>query len=357
VSSDQPSPEPASFSSLYTENFPALLRELGVSLLVSTYQAGRLIVVRPQGDELNTHFCVFRSPMGIAFNPAAGRLALGTLHEVWHFQNQPGVAAKLAPAGSHDAAFLPRHRHYSGDIRIHEIAWAGDELWAVNTRFSCLCTFDGEHSFVPRWRPPFVTALAPEDRCHLNGFAILDGGVRYATCLGLTDTAGGWRENKANGGCVLQVPSGDPVITGLSMPHSPRRHRGGDWLLESGAGAFCHADFAAGTHGTVARLPGFTRGLDFAGDYAFIGLSQVRETATFSGLPLLEQNPEPSCGVWVIHLPTGRIAAFLRFEGIVQEIFAVQVLPFAHPTLIHEPGPELASSFILPPEAIAQLAE
>lgn len=354
---EPPQPEPPDFSSIHTESLPALLRTLGISLLVSTYQAGKLILVRAEGDELNTHFRTFCSPMGVAYDSATGRLALGALHEVWEFQNQPGVAAKLH-GGRHDAVFLPRRRHYTGDIRIHEIAWADGELWAVNTRFSCLCTFDAAHSFVPQWRPPFVSALAAEDRCHLNGMSLASGTVRHATCLGLTDTAGGWRADKARGGCVLAVPGGVPVLRGLSMPHSPRTHAGSDWFLESGTGAVCAADFQNGTRSEVTRLPGFTRGLDFCGPYAFVGLSQVRESAVFSGIPLVEAGGERACGVWVVDLRSGATVAWLRFEGSVREIFAVQVLPgIAHPELFNEPGPEIASSFILPDAALGDVAD
>src|SRR5665213_3255856 len=155
------------------------------------------------------------------------------------------------------------------------MAWANDELWFVNTRFSCLCTTDAEHSFVPRWRPPFVSALAPEDRCHLNGLALVDGRPKYVTALGTTDTAGGWRANKARGGVLLDVESGEPILTGLSMPHSPRLHDGNLWLLESGDGSLGTVDVASGTYSKVAEMPGFTRGLDFCGPVAFVGLSQV----------------------------------------------------------------------------------
>src|SRR5438105_4728208 len=187
-----------SFTSSHTSNFPALLSELGISLVVSTYQAGKLILVETT-SEMNTHFRQFFSPMGVAYQPQTGRLAIGAKHEVWEFRNQPDVAPKLEPQEKCDAAFMPRLTHHSGDIRIHEIGWIGSELWAVNTRFSCLCTFDSDHSFVPRWRPPFVSELSPDDRCHLNGMAIVNGRVKYVTCLGATDTDGGWRANKRDG--------------------------------------------------------------------------------------------------------------------------------------------------------------
>jgi uncharacterized protein (TIGR03032 family) len=225
-------------------------------------------------------------------------------------------------------------------------------VWVVNTRFSCLCTLDADHSFVPRWAPPFVTALAAEDRCHLNGFCLIDGRPAYATALGLTDAARGWRENKRNGGVLLSVPAGEAVVRGLSMPHSPRWYAGRLWLLESGAGGLGVADPATGTYRQVARLPGFTRGLDFFDRFAFVGLSQVRETAVFSGLPITEQ-AERNCGVWVVDLTTGETVAFVRFEDAMQEIFAVQVLAGRRfPDLVNADPRLVADTFVLPDDFV-----
>src|SRR5204863_613013 len=200
------------------------------------------------------------------------------------------------------------------------------ELWMVNTRFSALCTLDADSSFVPRWRPPFVTQLAAEDRCHLNGMAIVDDRVRYVTALGDTNIAGGWRENKARGGLLLDVDSGATVLRGLSMPHSPRQYDGRFFILESGKGTIAAADLRSGRVETIAQLPGFTRGLAFAGPYAFVGLSQVRESNVFGDIPLTDRVAERECAVYAIDLRSGNVAAFLRFEGDVREIFDVQVL-------------------------------
>src|SRR5262249_59959363 len=128
--------------------------------------------------------------------------------QIWEYSNVRAVARNREPAGRHDACYLPRSAHVTGAIQIHEMAWAGEELWFVNTRFSCLCTRDRDHSFVPRWRPPFISALAAEDRCHLNGLAMVQGQPRYVTALGATDGPAGWRANKKNGGILLEVPSG-----------------------------------------------------------------------------------------------------------------------------------------------------
>ena len=313
------SEETADLRSVHTSNLPEIFEQLGISLIVSTYQAGKAIVVRSDNGTLNTHFRSFAKPMGIVADQA--RLTIGGSNTVWEYHNMPAVAKKLEPVGKHDACYLPRRIHVTGDIDIHELARDGaNELWLVNTRFCCLCTLDAEHSFHPRWRPPFVTALAPEDRCHLNGLAIVDGRPKYVTALGETDTPGGWRANKANGGVLMDIESNEILLRGLSMPHSPRWYRGKLWLLESGEGSLAQVDLERCTWQTVAQLPGFTRGIDFVGPLAFIGLSQVRESAVFSGIPLVDRVRERTCGVWIVHIETGQTVGFLRFEAGVQEI-------------------------------------
>jgi uncharacterized protein (TIGR03032 family) len=335
------------FRSVSTMSFARLLAGSASSLLVSTYQSGKLICARERLSLLNTHFRDFDKPMGMAVS--RGRFALATRTEVWDYRDMPEVAPKLEPAGTHDACYLPRNRHHTGDALMHEMAFAGGELWVVATRFSCLATLDCDHSFVPRWKPQFIAAVAGGDRCHLNGLAVRDEKVAFVTALGQTDEPGGWRERKATGGCLIDVASSEIVCAGLSMPHSPRWHDDRLWLLESGRGELAALDLATGRTETVVELPGFTRGLAFAGGYAFVGLSQIRESSTFGDLPLTDRLRERVCGVWVIDLRSGQIAGFLRFEDLVQEIFDVALLPGARYPEIAEPSSTAASeSFVLP---------
>src|SRR5262245_58859967 len=196
---------PVEFRYTQTDSFVEVLQRLGASLLVSTYQANKLLAVRAGSGGLSTLVRTFDKPMGLA--AANGRLALGTRKEVWFFRNAPDIAPRVEPAGVHDACFVPRSAHVTGDIAVHELAWAGQELWVVNTRFSCLCTLHPDYSFLPRWRPPFVTAFTAQDCCHLNGLAVVDGRPRYVTALGETDTANGWRADKPRGGCLVDVRS------------------------------------------------------------------------------------------------------------------------------------------------------
>ena len=128
---------------------------------------------------------------------------------------------------------------------------------------------------------------------------------------------------------IRQIDAGGQtgVARGLSMPHSPRLHDSRLWVLESGTGRLLLVDAATGRSETVAELPGFARGLAFAGHCAFIGLSKIRETSTFGGLPIAERLTELKCGVAVVDLQRGEIVGTLDFQTAVEEIFDVQLLP------------------------------
>jgi uncharacterized protein (TIGR03032 family) len=366
----------APLRSVHTTTFPAILDHLGASLATTTYQAGKLVLLRAEprpgaAPVLNTHFRAFRKPMGFAWEP--GRFAMGTHSEILEFHDMPAVARKLdTPESSarHDAAFLPRTANTTGDVQVHEMAWVAtptssgesgklglSELWFVNTRFSCLATRSDVYSFVPRWRPRFISGLSPVDRCHLNGLALRDGKPRYVTALGTTDSPGGWRENKRSSGVLIDITADEIITTGLSMPHSPRWRGGQLWVLESGNGGVGIVDESTGKYHEICRLPGFTRGLDFLGPYAFVGLSQVRESAVFSGIAVAEMKQQDRCcGVWIIDTRTGQIAGFVKFTDGVQEIFAVQAMPgLRWPEVLSEDTTRIAESYELADEALRQV--
>lgn len=317
-------PQPVAFRYVQTPSMVPLLAELHAALVISTYQANKLLVARVQGTGLSTLVRTFDRPMGLVVD--ADRLIVGTRQQIWILRNAADIAAQVEPVGQHDACYLPRYCHVTGDIGVHELAHVGDELWLVNTRFSCLATLHPDYSFVPRWRPPFITALAAEDRCHLNGLAVSAGRPHYATALGETDTPGGWRTHKPHGGCLLEVSSGHIVSRGLSMPHSPRLHGDRLWLLESGTGQLLLVDRVTGQRQTVTALPGFTRGLALCGPYAFVGLSRIRASSAMDGVPLAERRDELKCGIAAIDLRSGQVVGFLEFQTAVEEIFDVRLL-------------------------------
>lgn len=320
----------------HSDSLPALLSQLRLSVLISTYQTGHLVVVSARDGKLTLTFNQFERAMGIALKP--GTIAVCTRKEVWFLRNAPDIAAKLP--GQHDACFLARTSHFTDDIQAHEAAWitsdGKDEFCIVNTLFSCLCALHPHYSFAPRWRPPFISALRPEDRCHLNGVAVVNGQPRFVTALAETDTPSGWRVLKHNGGCIIEVPNGRLVARGLSLPHSPRVDGDRIFFLRSGTGELSTVDPRTGQLTPVAPVPGVSRGLALHAGYAFIGLSKARPT--LEDVPIVADREKLRCGLWVVDLRTGAVAAHLEFTAGVEEIFDIQVLPGIVSPYISGPG-------------------
>jgi uncharacterized protein (TIGR03032 family) len=323
------------------EGFRAWLASAGGALAISTYQAGMLVFVSWDGRQIRVLPRRLDKPMGL--DGDGGRLTVATRHDVTVFAN----AAALAPeygrqrGGWYDALFLPRMTWHTGDVQAHEVQCAGERVWVVNTRYSCLMRPSSGYSFEPAWAPPFITDLVPEDRCHLNGLALESGEPRYVTAMGETDTAQGWRDGRTEGGVVIDVGTGGTVVRGLAMPHSPRLHGGTLYVLDSGRGRLCRVDPQAGTLDTVVELPGYARGLAFVGDTALVGLSKIREKRHFGGMPI-EQRSEPlCCGVAVVDLRTGSRTGLLECSEGATELFDLRFLPgLARPNLIGLDRPE-----------------
>jgi uncharacterized protein (TIGR03032 family) len=308
-----------------SESLPSLLIDSNCSFLVSTYLIGNVVTVGAKSGQMFIEFHTFDRPMGMAVS-REGIVICGR-NQVWFMPMLLDIAAQMAPRGQYDLAYFARRSHYTGNILCHEIGWVGKELWIVNTRFSCLCTLHHTCHFAPRWRPPFITDLAPEDRCHLNGLATVDREARYVTALAETNTREAWRAVKASSGCLIDVPSNAIVSRGFAMPHSPRVANGRLYVLHSGQGRLEVVDPANGQREIVCELPGYARGMSIHGSLAFIGLSKIRASSPMDGVPIAAKRDELKCGVWVVDLTRGKIVGHLEFLAGIDELFDVQVLP------------------------------
>jgi uncharacterized protein (TIGR03032 family) len=322
-----PSGPPETVRCSISPSFPDWLSAAGGSIALTTYQAGKVGMIGWDGRQVTFLFRDFPKPMGLDVD--GPRLLLATRHHLIELGNDPLLAHDFLEGqpGRYDALYLPRVTHATGDLNVHDVAYGADGVWMVNTRFSCLAGTSRDYSFVPRWRPPFVSDVVPEDRCHLNGVAMEGGQPRFVTALGETDVAGGWRPGKDGGGVVIDVTTNQVVVCGLSMPHSPRLHDGTLFVLNSGAGELWRVDLDSFHHEVVCGLPGYARGLGFAGPYALVGLSMIREEHIFGGLPVQQRHPALRCGVSVVDLRDGRPVALFEFTGGCTELFDVRFLP------------------------------
>lgn len=325
--SHSPSPSnPIQIQCAITPGFEAWLAEACGCLVVSTYQAHKVAAIGWDGQQTTLLLRQFDKPLGLAVS--GSRMALAHRYDLTVLANAPALAEEYLEGrpGKYDALYVPRVSYHTGDLHTHDVVFQGDDLLLVNTRFSCLARLSQEYNFQPVWRPSFISDLAPEDRCHLNGLAMRDGQPRYVTALGATDIPGGWRDRKADGGIVIDLQSGEIVLDGLAMPHSPRWHDGRLWVLNSGAGELLEIDPATGRSNVVCVLPGYLRGLCLIGSYAVIGLCKIRERHIFGGLPIQGRYAQLVCGLSVVDLARGSEVGRFEFTAGCEELYDVQFL-------------------------------
>ena len=315
---------------MHSRQLPSWLEQTGASLAFTTYHANRVFFIGLSAKgALSVSAQTLPRCMGLWASADAQTLYLSHLFQVMRFDSNPDPA--LAKKGI-DRVYVPRHSFTTGDCDVHDIAadTEGRPIF-VNTLYSCLATVSPRYSFTPIWKPKFISRLAPEDRCHLNGLAMVDGRPRYVTCVAQSDVSDGWREHRAGGGMVIDITTNDVVAGGLAMPHSPRVHNGRLWVHNSGRGEFGYVDLKAGRFEPVAFCPGYLRGMSFLGDFAVVGMSLSRNNVNFAGLPLDDElkkrGAEARCGIQVIELNTGNVLHGIRLGGAVQELYDVVALP------------------------------
>lgn len=299
-----------------------------ISFAFTSYQTGRLFLVGvDQENKLSMVQRIFSRAMGL--HAGDQHLYVADLYQLWRFDNV--LAAGETYQSTFDRLYMPRLGITTGDLDVHDIGIDADGIPIfVNSLYSCLATVSDKASFKPLWKPPFISKLAAEDRCHLNGLAMADGEPAYVTAVSKSDSVEGWRDHKHDGGILMDIATGEIVASGLSMPHSPRLHGGKLWLLNSGAGWLGVIDVKRGEFEPVTFCPGFLRGLDFHGKYAIVGTSLPRNIG-FVGLELdgnlKARDTEPRCAVLIIDTKSGDIVHWLTFESHITELYDVAFLP------------------------------
>ncbi|KZN54815.1 hypothetical protein N474_17240 [Pseudoalteromonas luteoviolacea CPMOR-2] len=346
------------FASEYSENFPKILQALGISLVVSSYQSHALMLLRSRADTLNCSVKKFVRPMGLSVSE--DRLLVSTVNRIVNFKasdmsrssvvsgnldDLDALATKLrdeqrdttsfkqlrseqiSAIKQCDVLFTERSSLTTGTLNTHDIAWGDEGLWVVNSSFSCLATLSSENGFTARWKPHFISELRPEDRCHLNGMAMLDGKPRYVTTFNTKDQQDSWRTEL--NGTLIDVEKNEILLDGLSMPHSPRCHEGLVYFCNSGCGEVVSYNPTTKTRSVIVTLPGFTRGLTFFGDLILVATSHVRATKAVSDIPLSASHTERDtvCGIWVINKHTGAVLSNLKFKGDVSQLYDLCIIP------------------------------
>lgn len=327
MSAEQSTPT-APFSCSFSPNVPELLMRLGCTLAITTYQAGKIVFISPQSEEHLVQLPrTFPKPMGIALSDDGNKMALACKDEITIFKNSTSLA-KTYPGkpNTYDSLFMPRATHFVGPVDIHDLMWGKDGLYAVNTLFSVIAKIDHDFSFNPFWKPSFISEVVPEDRCHLNGMAMVNGQPKYATAFNQGNSTQSWREVITTHGILMDVEKNVIILEGLAMPHSPRIFNNKLYLLLSATGEFIEVDTDKNSFSQICQFKGFVRGMAHYKDYVFIAISKLRKnSSTFAKLEIADQSKEAK--IMIVHLPSGSIQGEIKYHTSVDEIYDIQVLP------------------------------
>ncbi len=314
------------FASEFTPSFGEFLKAINGSLLLSSYQTGKVICLSPTGNAgVKTLTRTFDWPTGIASE--SDSLAIATKYQVIKFKNSRELAANYPPKKDcYDALFVPRTTYHVGRLALHDMTFTQHGLVAVNTSFSCLCTFDEQFSFTPIWQPPWISELAHEDRCHLNGMATsLDGQIKFVTSLSMDDSMEGWRNDRLKSGILWDVLNNTTVLENLCVPHSPRIFENRCYFLNSGKGELVSVDFNGHNKKVICRFNGFPRGMQIIKGYAVIATSKQRDHAMIDMRSI--SGNESTCAINIVHLDSGAIVGALNFLNSCTEIYDLVIIP------------------------------
>ncbi|GLR16690.1 TIGR03032 family protein [Portibacter lacus] len=324
------------FSCVFKPSIPELLQELQCTIAISTYQAGKIIFISASDQNKLVQLPRnFDKAMGISIHE--DKLALAVRDKVHLFANSSQLAAKYPiQENKYDALYMPRKTYYTGKVDIHDIHIGKKDIFCVNTSFSCVAKMSDTYSWEPIWKPEQITALASEDRCHLNGLIVDENDeLDMVTALGNGDSFQSWRKNIPNGGMLYDVKNGKTLLSNLRMPHSPRKYANRYFLLESAEGLVQEFDQKTNKLITIKKLPAFVRGLAIYKDFLFVGKSKIRTTSSIFGkLEIAKHDIKP--GITIIHLPSQAVVGEINYLNSLEEIYDVQIIPnLTRPNIIN----------------------
>lgn len=312
----------------YSENFPKILQRIKATLVFSTYQAGKLIFISSlNGKTIIKYAKSLKRPMGIAIDKSKMKLAVASKTSIHVFASNKTLALSYPEKKSrYDQLFIPQVKYHTGYLDTHEIEFGtNDELYFINTIFSCISIVSADRHFEMYWKPNFITEVLPEDRCHLNGMAMKNGKPAFVTMFDTTNTYFGWKKTPKETGLLVEVETGKILLDQLPMPHSPVYFDDKIYFLLSGTGEIKCYDLKTEKVTLISKVDSFLRGMVVHDDFLIVGTSKLREeTTTFKGLPFSAE--DSYCGIYILNRTTGKPMGGMSYTDNIREIFSLKLL-------------------------------
>ncbi len=317
-------------------SFWEILAELRVRLLVSREYEHLVVALGVEADRPSISYLPMPHPSGIAVDRARGIVHVASTrnpNQVYDLQPVVGEEARLdvdrgIPLGR---PLVPvRSRFFPGSLYMHDLAIVGGRLHGNAVGQNAVVELGPASGYRRVWWPRCIEG--PDGpvfgRNHLQLNSIAAGPtIRDSFFSASTDEVTRARPGHRNfrvdrRGVVFSGRTREPIARGLTRPHSTRLRRGGVWVDDSGYGTLCAV--RDGRPEVVAHLPGWTRGLCFVRDVAFVGTSRVlpRFHHYAPGLDV----DSSRCGIHAVDVRTGSILGSLIWPS-GDQIFAIDWVP------------------------------
>jgi uncharacterized protein (TIGR03032 family) len=311
------------------------LAECGITLLVTREYEHLVLALRagPGGGRIS--FMALPHPSGLVADRERMVVHVASTrnpNQVFDLAPVGRLKERLdAPALDPEGELVPtRSRFFPGCLYLHDLAIVGRGLYGNAVGENAVVRIDDNGSARRVWWPKCIEASgAPVfGRNHLQLNSIAAGKTLATSYFSASASRvlrwrpGHLRFPVDRTGVLFSGKTREPIAGGLTRPHSARLNQGAVWVDNSGYG---EVGFARdGQFQPVARLPGWTRGLCFHGDVAFVGTSRVipRFRCYAPGLDV----DSSLCGVHAIDTRSGRSKGSLTWP-LGNQIFAIDWLP------------------------------
>jgi uncharacterized protein (TIGR03032 family) len=332
--------DPALLRARADEGFWALLESLRITLLVTREYEHLVVALCVRDGQPRASWFRLPHPSGLAIDRERAIVHLASTRNPNHVLDFAPVTGQLDRTDSDEAEIedrplMPlRSRYLPGALYLHDLAMIDGQLHANAVGQNAVIRLDPTGRYEIVWWPKCIEDEHGPDTTRnyiqLNSIAAgrdVASSFFTASSTGRSHRRPGHRDYPVDGrGVVLSGRTREPVATGLTRPHSARLDSDGRvWLDNSGYGELAVVE--AQHVQTIARLPGWTRGLCLVDSTAFVGTSRVipRYHRYAPGL----DTTRSQCGVHAVDRRTGRVLGSVVWPS-GNQIFAVDWVPTAY---------------------------
>ncbi|MGH2362612.1 MAG: DUF4915 domain-containing protein, partial [bacterium] len=264
-----------------------ILAETGLTLLVTREYEHLVMAMRAAANGPVISYMPMPHPSGLVVDRARGVVHIASTrnpNQVYDFMPvtdlTPRLDVKLEPL--RDRPLVPvRSRFFPGCLYMHDLALIQGALHANAVGENAVVRLYDDGQYERVWWPRCIETdsgrMFGQNYIQLNSIAAgTDLSTSYFSAS--ADRPSARRPGHKNlpvdkRGVIFSGATREPVARGLTRPHSARLYNGRVWVNNSGYGELGVVE--NGGFAPVARLPGWTRGLCFYGQIAFVGTSRV----------------------------------------------------------------------------------